>query len=101
MSLDDEASTRTFSDSSKAGPGNWSWNQSPDVNKNDLQVTTIIGKNGVLVKRQATWLPVNLNKGERADPSRIMAYAEADPKADMQNVIFYMSRFFSIQNATK
>ena len=48
---------------------------------------------------QATWLPVK--RGERADPSRIMGYAEANPKADMQYVIFHMSRFFSIQNATK
>ena len=32
--------------------------------------------------------------GERANPSRIMAYAEADPEADVQNVIFYPSMFF-------
>ena len=28
---------------------------------------------------------------EWADPSRIMTYSEADPEADMQNVIFYLN----------
>ena len=39
-------------------------------------------------------------EGERADPSRIMAYAEADPEADMPNVIFTRPCFL-IQNGTK
>ena len=34
-------------------------------------------------------------EGERADPSRILAYAEADPKADMQIVIFTQAGFFN------
>ena len=35
-----------------------------------------------------------LNEGERADPRRIMAYAKADPEADIQNHFFYKSSFF-------
>ena len=38
---------------------------------------------------------------ERADPSRIMTYSEADPEADMLNVIFLPKQVFSIKNATQ
>ena len=35
-------------------------------------------------------------EGERADPSGIMTYSEADPEADMQNIFFLtQARFFN------
>ena len=40
-------------------------------------------------------------EGEGADPSRIMAYAEADSEEDMQNVIFYPTMFFQSKMAPK
>ena len=40
-------------------------------------------------------------KVERADPSGIMTYSEADPEADMLNVFVSPEHIFSIPNVTQ